>query len=71
MHEDPKFLAAGSTDECGAMLIVMLFTDNQSYFPNQPSFIHFFFLHVKNFGTLLNLLGSNVIVHADKRLGTN
>ena len=56
-----------------AMLIVVLTIDNQSYFPSNLFFLHYFFIHrdhVKNFGTLLDMLVSDDSVHEDKRLGT-
>ena len=74
VDEDEEFLAAGSTGECGAVLDVVFSIYYQSYFSNELSFLHFFFIHrdhVENFGTLLNMMASNGSVHTDKRLGTS
>ena len=57
-----------------AMLIVVLTIDNQSYFPSNIFFLHYFFIHrdhIKNFGTLLDMLVSNGSVPAEKRLGSD
>ena len=74
VHEDKEFLAAWSTGECRAVLIVVLSIDNQSYLSNRFSFFHFLFIHrdhVEKFGTLLDMLTSNGSVHTDKILGSS
>ena len=45
VHEDEEFLAAGSTGECGAVIVVVFSIYHQSYLSNELSFLHFFFIH--------------------------